>query len=74
MVETADVALNSIDVSKEPETFEETYCHPNLKQRNKFKKEILKEFQEMRAKDVHEKIHVFDLPNGCPSIKISRGS
>ena len=51
-----DVALNLIEKSQEPETFEEAYYHSNPEDRSKWKDAISKELQEMKEKGVYEKI------------------
>jgi hypothetical protein len=56
--------LNLIEYLKEPETFEDTYYHPNLEERMKWREEISKEFDEMKEKEVYEKIFKSELPKG----------
>jgi ABC-type amino acid transport substrate-binding protein len=41
---------------KELEIFEDAYYHPNLEERNKWREAISKEFNEMKEKEVYEKI------------------
>jgi hypothetical protein len=61
--------LKLIDCLKEPETFEDAYYHPNLEERMKWRETILKEFDEMKEKEVYEKICKSELPNGHTCIK-----
>jgi hypothetical protein len=61
--------LNLIDCLKEPETFEDTYYHPNHEERMKWRAAISKEFDEMNEKEVYEKICKSELPNGRTFIK-----
>jgi hypothetical protein len=55
---------------KEPETFEDTYYHPNHEERMKWREAILKEFDEMKEKGVYEKICKSELPNRHTCIKL----
>jgi ABC-type amino acid transport substrate-binding protein len=48
--------LNLIDCLKEPETFKDAYYHPNLEERMKWREAVSKEFDEMKEKEVYEKI------------------
>jgi hypothetical protein len=54
---------------KEPESFKDVYYHPNHEDRMKWKEAILKEFNEMKEKEVYEKICKLELPNGRTCIK-----
>jgi hypothetical protein len=56
VLDKADIALSLIDCLKEPETFEDVYYHPNLEERMKWRESISKEFNEMKEKEVYEKI------------------
>jgi hypothetical protein len=60
----ADISLDLIDYLKEPETFEDAYCHPNFEERMKWREAISKEFDEIKEKGVYEKICKLELPNG----------
>jgi hypothetical protein len=53
VIESADIALNTVDVVEEPKTFEEASSHPNAaNHRLKWQEAILKEFPKMSAKGV----------------------
>jgi hypothetical protein len=69
VLEKADIALNSIDCLKEPESFEDVYYHPNHEDRMKWREAISKEFDEMKEKEGYEKICKSELPNGRTCIK-----
>jgi hypothetical protein len=69
VLEKADIALNLIDYLKESETFEDAYYHPNLEERMTWRETISKEFNEMKEKEVYEKICKSELPNGRTCIK-----
>jgi hypothetical protein len=62
--EKVDKALNLIDCLKEPEIFEDAYYHPNHKERMRWREAISKEFDEMKEKEIYEKICKSELPNG----------
>jgi hypothetical protein len=61
--------LNLIDCLKEPEKFEDAYYHPNLEERMKWREANSKEFDEMKEKEVYEKISKSELPNWRTCIK-----
>jgi hypothetical protein len=69
VLEKADIALNLIDCLKEPETFEDAYYHPNHENRMKWREAISKEFDEIKEKEVYEKICKSELTNGRTCIK-----
>jgi hypothetical protein len=56
---------------KEPESFEDAYYHPNHEDRMKWREAISKEFDEMKEKEVYEKICKSELPNGCGYSKLN---
>jgi hypothetical protein len=66
VLEKADIAPNFIDCLKVPETFEDSYYHPNHGERMKWREAISKELNEMKEKEVYEKS---ELPNGRTCIK-----
>jgi hypothetical protein len=61
--------LNLIDSLKEPEAFEDEYYPPNFEVRMKWRKEILKEFDEIDEKGVYEKVFKLKLSNERTCIK-----
>jgi hypothetical protein len=61
--------LNLIDCLKEPESFKDAYYLPNHEDRMKWREAISKEFDEMKEKEVYEKICKSELPNGRTCIK-----
>jgi hypothetical protein len=69
IVERADVVLNLIEKSQEPEAFEEAYYHSNPEDRIKWRDATSKKLQEMKEKGVYEKMCKSALPNGCTCIK-----
>jgi phage terminase large subunit len=58
VVESADIALSTIDVVKEPKTFDEAYNHPNASHRHKWQEELSMEFDNMSAKEENSKVGI----------------
>jgi hypothetical protein len=69
VVESANIAFNTLDLVEEPKTFDEAYNHPNTNDRILWKEAISKEFNEMSAKGVWKKILMSELPNSRNCIK-----
>ena len=69
IVETADFAFNTVDLVKDPESFDEAYNHPETDKKIMWRRAISKEFEEMKAKGVWEKIQKSEIPNGQNSVK-----
>jgi hypothetical protein len=65
VVESADIALSTIDVVKEPKTFDEAYNHPNASHRHKWQEELSKEFDNMGAKEENSKVGIAQRSEFC---------
>jgi hypothetical protein len=74
VVESANFAFNSLDLVEEPKTFAEACSHPNTNDRIKWREAILKEFDDMSAKGVWEKIQKSEMPNVEIALKVKRYS
>jgi hypothetical protein len=66
VIESADVAFNTVDMVEEPKTFDEAYNHPNANHRLTWQEAISKEFDEMSAKRVWKKFK----SRNCPTVGI----
>jgi hypothetical protein len=52
LVESADFALNMVEIVKDPETFDDAYNNPEPEEKMMWRSSISKEFEEMKAKGV----------------------
>jgi len=64
IVETAHFAYNMVDIVKDPESFDEAYNHPEANKKVMWRRAILKEFEEMKAKGLWETFQKLEILNG----------
>jgi hypothetical protein len=56
IVKTADFAFKMVGLVKDPESFDEAYNHPKANKKIMWRRAISKEFKELKAKGVWEKL------------------